>query len=196
MYGTSTAVHQTTGGKHSCGMTYRIRRTDMDMAIKISVYQKGKGDITTYALPADPEIAPLQLPEDFQELLEEPGDLRCELVVVADARLALREARLPVTHDSARCCMHAYMSRWIDSDAPRLAAPPRGRWRDSSSSRGCCIKIDEHPWNLRARHDLATHGVGSDWPQDQAIYVRRRVTSRATAAPLLTRLTNGSVLLQ
>ena len=50
--------------------------------------------MSTYALSADPKVAPLELAEDLQELLEEPGDLRCQLVVVADARLTLREASL------------------------------------------------------------------------------------------------------
>ena len=78
MYGTSTAVGQTTGRKRSCGAgrTYRIQRTDMDMAQSGSLGTR-KDSGMTYTLSADPEVAPLELPEDLQELLEEPGDLRC-----------------------------------------------------------------------------------------------------------------------
>jgi hypothetical protein len=48
----------------------------------------------TYALARKIEILPLQLAEDFQELLEEPHELGGELIIVADARLALAETSL------------------------------------------------------------------------------------------------------
>ena len=74
MYGTSAAVDQTAGGKDLCRTTYRTLRTNMHN--QISGHAKKK-QMTTHALATDPEVAPLELPEDLQELLEEPGDLRC-----------------------------------------------------------------------------------------------------------------------
>ena len=47
-----------------------------------------------YALATDEEVAALQLAENFQELLHESSDLGRELIVIADARTALRETGL------------------------------------------------------------------------------------------------------
>ena len=48
----------------------------------------------THALSANPEVASLEFAKDLEELFKESGDLRCQLVVVGDARGALREACL------------------------------------------------------------------------------------------------------
>ena len=57
-----------------------------------------------YALATDEEVAALQLAENFQELLHESSDLGRELIVIADARTALRETGLreEVQYQTAR----------------------------------------------------------------------------------------------
>ena len=48
-----------------------------------------------HAFSADVEVASFQLREHLQKLLEEAGDLRCQLVVVGDVRHASGETGLP-----------------------------------------------------------------------------------------------------
>lgn len=81
----------------------------------------------THALATDEKVAPFQLAKDFEELFEEPRQLRCELVIVGDTRLALGESSL--RHSQRRSKLPR-----IAAYIPRPVDQPRGRCSGSSSS--------------------------------------------------------------
>ncbi len=82
----------------------------------------------THALSAHKEVAALEFAKDLQELFEEPGDLRCQLVVVADVWFTLRKAGLQNVgkHATARI-------QQLNVNIPQQVVRPRVRSRGWSS---------------------------------------------------------------